>query len=151
MLDRLGQTSRAQGTRLYVLIALFAALIALVSIASALAQQTGERRQEAASLRSVGVRSSAVSGAYRREALVLASVTFLGTTAAAWVACRVLLPSLPLVSGWSYAPPIDAAPHLSSLALSALVAGGITGVATFVAFRRVGRSSPPRILREDLT
>lgn len=149
VLERLGQTRRAQGIRLYALVAAFAGLIALVSIASAVTQQTRERRREAASLRSVGVRARAIAGAYRREALVLAVTTFVGTTIAAWIASRVLLPALPLVSGWAYAPPLDAAPRLMFITLSALVAGAVVGAVTFVAFRRVSRSSPPRILRED--
>ncbi len=150
VLKRLDQTQRAQGTRLYVLVAIFAGLIALVSIASALAQQTGERRREAASLRSVGVRARAIAGAYRREAVVLATATFVGTAVAAWMACRVLLPALPLVLGLGVRAPAGRGPASvvhrrcprSSLAC-------VVGVATFLAFRGVGRASPPRILRED--
>ncbi len=147
--DRLGQTPRAQGTRLYLLVAVFAGLIALVSIASTIAQQTRERRREAASLRSVGVRARAVAGAYRAEALLLAVMTLVGTAVAAWVTCRVLLAALPLVSGWAFAPPLDAAPRTSFIVLAALVAGAVVGLITYVAFRGVGRASPPRILRED--
>jgi hypothetical protein len=148
-LHRLDQTPRAQGTRLYVVVAGFSGLLALVAIVSTLAQQTRERRREAASLRSVGFKARAIAGAYRREAVVLAVTTFVGTTVGAWTACHVLLPALPLVSGWEFAPPMDAAPHISFIAASALVAGGVVGIATFVAFRGVGRGSPPRILRED--
>jgi hypothetical protein len=147
--ERLGQTPRAQGTRLYVLVAGFAALIALVAIASALTQQIQERRREAASLRSVGVRPKAVAGAYRREALVLAGTTFVGTTLAAWTACRALLPALPLVSGWEFAPALDATPRVSFITVSALVSGLVVGAVTFLAFRRVSRAAAPRILRED--
>jgi hypothetical protein len=151
VLEKLGETPRAQGTRLYVLVAAFAGLIALVSIASTVAQQTRERRQEAAGLRSVGVRARAISGAYRREALTLALATFVGTSLAAWTACRVLLRALPLVSGWAFAPPLDPAPHLPFIGLAALVAGAVVGLVTYVAFRGVGRASPPRILREDVS
>jgi hypothetical protein len=148
---RLGQTPRALGTRLYVLVALFAGLIALVSIASALAQQLRERRVEAASLRGVGIAAKSVAGAYRREALVLAVTTVVGTAVTAWVASQALLPALPLVPTLVYAPPLDVTPRISFIGLSALVAGVVVGLVTYLAFRRVGRASPPRTLREDLS
>ncbi|MEJ7628173.1 MAG: FtsX-like permease family protein [Nocardioidaceae bacterium] len=147
-LARLDDTPRAQGTRLYVLVAGFAALIALVSIASAAAQQTSQRRQEAAGLRSAGVRSGQIAGAYRREAAALAVVTFVSTSVAGWAACRVLLPALPLVSGWLFAPPLDATPNLSVIAVTALASGATAGLVTYLAFRSTARSSPPRLLRE---
>jgi FtsX-like permease family len=149
VVHRLERTAEAQGTRLYLLVAIFAALIALVSIASALAQQTRERRVEAASLRSVGVRPSQVSGAYGREGALLAGATFVGTTLTAWVACRALLPALPLVPDVAFVPAMDATPRIPLLTLSAVVAGVVVGLLTYLTFRRLGRGSPPRILREE--
>lgn len=150
-LTRLEQTPRAEGTRLYLLVALFAGLVALVSSASAVLQQIGQRRQEAASLRTAGLRVPEIAAAYRREAVLLAVATLLGTSVAAWSASRVLLPALPLVSGWAFAPPLEAAPRPVLLGLTALIAGAVVGLVTYVAFRRLAGSSPPRVLREDET
>lgn len=144
----LGEQPRAQGTRLYLLIAAFAALIALISIGSSVAQQNRERRTEAASLRSVGVGVREVAGAYRREAIVLAVATFVGTLIGAWGSARVLLRALPLVSGWAFAPPLDVSPHVVLIISTALVAGIVVAVLTYVGLRGVGRAAPPRLLRE---
>lgn len=150
-LARLDRTPRAQGTRLYLVVAGFAALIALVGAAAAAAQQVGERRSEAASLRSVGVLVRKITGAYRREALLLAVATAAGTAVAAWVTCRVLLPALPLVSGWAFAPPLDAAPDLRWILTAAAAAGGVVAFVVWLAFHRVARTARPRLLREDVS
>jgi len=150
MLSRLGRAPRAEGTRLYALTAAFAALIALVSIASSVAQQVRERRVEAASLRSVGIDATTIVSAYRREALVLAGAAFAGTGAAAWLSCWALLPALPLVSGWVFAPPLDLTPDPLLIGPTALVAAATVAAVTYAAVRGIGRSAPPRLLREDL-
>lgn len=150
-LVRLDDTPRAQATRLYVLVAGFAALIALVSIASGVAQQTSQRRREAAGLRSAGVRPGQIAGAYRLEAAALAGTAFVAVSLAGWAAGRVLLPALPLVSGWLFAPPLDATPDLSVVAASAMASGAAAGLVTYLAFRTLARSSPPRLLRDDVS
>lgn len=149
-LHRLAATPRAQGTRLYLVIALFSALIALVSLASAVAQQRPERKREAAGLRVVGVPTRLINGAYHRETVLLAAAAFLGTCVASYLACRALLPALPLVSGWLFAPPLDASPRLVTILVTAIVCGGVVAGLTYAAFRRIGRSAAPRMLREDL-
>lgn len=148
-LTRLDESPGALGTRLYLLIAAFAALIALVGLAAAVAQQRQERRLEAASLRSVGVRAAQIGGAYRREAVVLAVATLIGTSVAAWTCCAVLLGALPLVSGWAFAPPLNVSPQLDWISLTAVAGGVAVALASYLAFRRIGRSSAPRLLRED--
>lgn len=149
LLARLDESPRAQGTRLYALIAVFAGLIALVSIASTVAQQRRERRVEAASLRSVGVGSTTILAAYRREVLVVAGAALAGTAAAAWLSCSLLLAALPLVSGWAFAPALDVTPDMGLIVRTALVAGAAVAVITYAALHGIGRSAPPRLLRED--
>jgi hypothetical protein len=150
-LNRLEATPRAQGTRLYLVIAVFAAMIALLSLASGVAQQRLERRTEAASLRSAGVRTGEINQAYRTEVLLLGAATLVGTAITCWASCKALLGALPLVSGWSFAPPLDASPHLAWVLLSAVVAGAVVVGLGYLAFHRVGRSAAPRLLREDVT
>ena len=150
-LAHLSSSPRAEGTRLYTLVAVFAVLIALVTLASTVAQQTVERRLEAASLRSVGVPRSAIRDGFRREAGLLAAVTFVATLVGSWVTGVALLPALPLVSGWAFAPPLDATPRLVLIAACALVAAALVAASIFLAFRSVRGSSQPRDLREDLT
>jgi hypothetical protein len=148
--ERLAQTPRAQGTRLYVLVAVFAAIIAVLALAAGVAQQRVERRVEAASLRSAGVRARQINDAYRTEVLVLGSATLIGTAIACWASCKALLGSLPLVSGWAFAPPLDASPRtLWVLVCSVGAAVSVVGIG-YLAFRRIGRASAPRLLREDI-
>lgn len=149
-LQRLASTPRAQGTRLYLVIAFFSALIALVSLASAVVQQRPERRREAAGLRVVGVPTRLINGAYHRETALLAAAAFLGTCVASYLACRALLPALPLVSGWLFAPPLDASPRVVTILATALACAAGVAALTYLAFRRIGRSAAPRMLREDL-
>ncbi|MDX6297893.1 MAG: hypothetical protein QOI51_1750 [Nocardioidaceae bacterium] len=148
-LRRLEASARAQGTRLYILVAVFAALIVVLSVVSSVSQQRHQRRQEAASLRSVGVPVAQITGAYRRETFLLAVASGVGTCLASWVACRVLLHALPLVSGWAYGPRPDTSPQLGLIAATALVVGVTVAAVVYVALRRVGRSAPPRLLREE--
>ncbi len=149
MLGQLERTPRAEGTRLYLLLAGLAGLIALVSVTASAAQQVRERRLEAASLRTVGINAAVVLAAYRREALLLAAATFAGTAVGAWISCLVLLRALPLVSGWAFAPPPDVDPNPLIIGPTALAAAAAVAVVAYVALRGVGRSSPPRLLRED--
>ena len=148
-LSRLDASARAQGARLYVLVAVFSALIVVLSLISGVAQQRRQRRQEAASLRSVGVGVAQITAAYRREAALLAVSAGVGTCLASWVACRALLHVLPLVSGWPFGPRPDTAPQLGLIAATALVAAVMVAVVVYLAFRRVGLSAPPRLLREE--
>jgi hypothetical protein len=61
----------------------------------------------------------------------------------------VLLHALPLVSGWAYGPRPDTSPQLGLIAATALVVGVTVAGVVYVALRRVGRSAPPRLLREE--
>ncbi len=85
------------------------------------------------------------------EAGLLAAVTFVATLVGSWVTGVALLPALPLVSGWAFAPPLDATPRLVLIAACALVAAALVAASIFLAFRSVRGSSQPRDLREDLT
>lgn len=147
--DRLADTPRAQGTRLYALVALLAALIALIGMASAAAQQVRERRSEAASLRSVGVRSRSIGRAYRTEALLLAVGAAIGTAVAGWLAAWIMLPALPLTSAVPHVPTLDASPHTSIVVATAVAAGIAVALVVYAAFRRVARTARPRLLRES--
>jgi hypothetical protein len=146
----LAKTPRALGTRLYLLIALFSALIALVALASGLIQQRGERQREAASLRSAGVRAREINAAYRTEVVLLGVATLVGTAVAAWISCAALIAALPLVSGWAFAPPLNSSPRLTWVLLCAGLAAVAVTLLGYLAYRRVGRMSAPRLLREEL-
>lgn len=149
-LSSIDETPRAQGSRMFLLVAVSAGLVAIVFLITIIVAQTRERRTEAASLRSLGLAPATISSAYRREALTLGLTTFVGTSAAAWVACRGLLARLPLVSGWSFAPPLDSAPRLGWILLVSVGLGVVVGGAVLVGFARIGATSPPRLLREAL-
>lgn len=144
------QQTAAQGVRLYLLIACFAALLAVVTAIAAVADQIGGRRKEAASLRSVGLSARGVAKGYMREAVVLAVAVAAASVAAGWIGCRALLGALPLVDPGRFGLALDTAPRFSLIVPVALGAGVVLWVVVTVAFRRVGRSSPPASLREDL-
>ncbi|MGI8577157.1 MAG: ABC transporter permease [Nocardioidaceae bacterium] len=139
---------RAQGTRIFLLIALFGGLIALVSVVSSTTRQVKDRRQEAASLRVVGVPIRQISRGYRREALVVGAAVLIGTAIAVWIACRALLAALPLVTHRPFGLPFDASPRLGLIVIVAVAAGVLVTIVIAAVYRAVGRASPPQLLRD---
>ena len=113
-------------------------------------EQRRERRTEAASLRAVGVRARVVADSYRGEAATLALATALASALTIWLGCRALLPALPLVDPGDFGLPFNPTPQIRLVVGLGLVAGMCVAVVVFLAFRHIGRSSPPRLLREDL-
>ncbi len=144
------QQTTAQGVRLYLFIALFAAVLALLTAIAAAADQIGGRRQEAASLRSVGLSARGISRSYRREALALAVAVAAASLAAGWFACRALLGALPLVDAGRFGLALDTAPRFVLIVPLAVGAGVVVAVVVAIAFRRIGRTSAPASLRQDL-
>ncbi len=139
-----------QSTLLYSIIAVFGLLIAILSLVSTVVGQRRERRAEAASLRTVGVDSRTVASAYRREAQTLGVTVAVIAAATVWLACLSLLGVLPLVNSGRFGLPFDPTPRPSLVALVAGVAGLGVALVTFFSYRKVARSSPPRLLREDI-
>jgi putative ABC transport system ATP-binding protein len=137
----------AQGVRLYSLMSGFAALIALLGMASSAAAQRRDRRHEAASLRVSGVPSRTLTAAIRTEAVWLALMVFALVAAVGWAASRVAIENLELVPISPYSPLLTSTPSLRSVAIAAAGAGVVVGLGTFLAYRSIARTSPPRILR----
>jgi hypothetical protein len=148
-LARIQRGGTAQGTLLYTMIAAFGMLIATLSVVAAVADRRRERRREAASLRLVGVPSATVTSGYRGEAELLGLAVLVIGGITVWLGCHELLSALPLVNPGRFGLPLDGAPRLG---LVAALAGG-TGLAVtlgiFLGLRKVGRSSPPSLLREE--
>jgi ABC-type lipoprotein release transport system permease subunit len=148
-LDRAQRQPDVQGVRLYSLMSLFAALIALVGLAASVAGQRDERQREAASLRVTGVRARHIRSAHRREALWLAICAFVAVAVTGWVAARLTVGSLSLVPETAYSPTLDGDPQWSTVLPVAVVAALAVGVITLLANRRVARTSRPSMLRDD--
>jgi hypothetical protein len=148
-LDAALQRPSAQGVRLYSLMSIFAALIALVGMASSAAAQRRDRRREAASLRVSGVPSRTLTAAIRTEAVWLAVTVFALVGVAGWVASRVAIENLDLVPVSPYSPLLTSTPSQRSVVGAAVAAAMVVGLGTFVAYRSLARTSPPRILRGD--
>lgn len=146
---RIQRGGTAQGTLLYTLIAGFGPLIAALSLLSVVAEERRGRRREAASLRVLGVHSGEVTRGYRGEAEVLGLAVAVIAGAAVWVACRALLGVLPLVNPGEFGLLFNATPKLTLVVGVAVGAGAVVGLVSYLSFRLVGRSSPPRLLREE--
>lgn len=147
-LDSIERSDTATGTRLYLLIALFALLIAAVSLVAATAGQRGERRTEAAALRVAGVGAGEIARGYRGEAQALGLGVAVASGLAVWVGCRALLAALPLVDPGEFGLVFDVTPDARVVTALAVAAGLFVALVIFGSFRRIGRSSPPRLLRE---
>lgn len=147
-LAALQQKPGALSSRVYLLIALVAALVALVALVAGITEQSRERRSEAASLRVVGVAPRLIGRGYRREALLLALAAGLGSAAGAVISSYAVLDVLPIVPGGALLPPLDAAPRPLWIAVGAVGALVMVAVVVDALLRRVGATSPPRLLRE---
>lgn len=148
-LDRNQRRPQVQGVRIYTLMSIFAALIATVGLAAAVAGQRGERQHEAASLRVTGVRIRQIRSAHRREATWLSVSALLVVAVTGWLAARLTLEGLGLVPVTAYSPVLEADPDLTTVAVVALAAGALVGIVTLVLNRRVARNSPPSLLRDE--
>jgi ABC-type lipoprotein release transport system permease subunit len=148
-LDRAQRQPDVQGVRLYTLMSLFAALIALVGLASSVVGQRDERQREAASLRVTGVRARHIKSAHRREALWLGACAFVAVAVTGWGAARLTVGSLSLVPETAYSPTLDGDPQWSTVLPVAVAAALAVGVITLFANRRVARTSRPSMLRDD--
>jgi len=148
-LDRISRTETAKGTRLYLLIALFTLLLALVTVTSSVMEQRRDRRSEAASLRVIGVRPGQIAGGYRDEAWTLGVAAALTSWLAIWIACLSLLAALPLVQPGEFGLPFDPAPDRTVSLWLGAASGLFVALTVFMGFRRIGRTSPPRMLREE--
>ena len=140
----------AQGVRLYVLMSVFAGLIALIGMAAAVTGQRDERRREAASLRVTGVHAQHIGAAHRKEAGWLAACAFVVVAVTGWLAARITLEGLALVPQTAYAPGLQGEPRLTTVLAVAAGAGLMVGVVTYLVNRGVARRSPPSILRDEV-
>jgi hypothetical protein len=149
-LDHARERADAQGVRLYVLMSVFAGLIAAVGLAASVSGQREQRRREAASLRVTGVRSGQVGAANRTEAGWLAVCAFVVVAVAGWVAARITLAGLALVPQTAYSPPLEGTPDLVGLLAVAATAGLLIWVVTMWFARGIARHSPPSLLRDEV-
>lgn len=147
LLDAKQRSQDAQGVRLYALLSLFAALIAGIGLLAALGGQREEREQEAASLRVSGVPSRHIAAAYRVEAGWLAGCTFVVVAVGGWIASRLSIGALPLVTRSSYDPVLSSRPSLGLLLAVAAGAAALVGLLTLAVTRRIAGRSPPSSLR----
>lgn len=137
----------AQGIRLYLLMSVFAGLIAGVSLIASVLAQRADRRDEAASLRVSGVPVSSITGAHAVEAFVLALTAFVVVWLAGWVASGASLGALSLVPQSDYLPLLGGPNRPWEIIAVAAGAGLLVGGVTYAAYRSVARSSPPSLLR----
>jgi hypothetical protein len=96
-----------------------------------------------------GVRSRHIRAAHRREALWLAVGAAVAVAVTGWVASRLTLEGLSLVPQTAYSPLLQADPRWSTVIPVALGAGVAVGMVTLFANRRIARTSPPSLLRDD--
>ncbi len=146
-LERARARPDAQGIRLYVLMSLFASLIAAISLVGSVLAQRAERRDEAASLRVCGVPVSSINNASAVEAAVLAVTAFVVVGLAGWAASGASLDALSLVPRSEYLPVMGGPTNLAGVVAVAAGAALLVGIVTYAGCRGVARTSPPSRLR----
>jgi hypothetical protein len=146
--DTVAGSGAVQG-RVYLLMAGFCLVAALLVVAAAVARQRSAWRRDAAALRVLGVRPAQVLRAGLVEVAALAVAAVAATVAGALVAVDLLLPNLDLVTVPEHAVPLTSGVAVAPLALAAVA---VAAIVLLVGGRGRGAraaSSRPAILREE--
>lgn len=144
-----GDAAGAEQARAYTLMTAACALVALLALAAGVARHRRGYRRDVAALRVVGIGPATARRAGRTELAALAVLVAVAVLAGGWLAVRLLLGGLPLLTPGPAAPLLDTAPTLPALlvpaalaTLAVLLVGGRARVVRPAATR-------PALLRED--
>lgn len=147
---KVGAAAGADQARAYALMAVFCALVALLALAAGVARHLRGYRHDVASLRVLGIGLGAARRAGRVELAALAGVVLLAVAAGGYLAVRLLLDGLPLITPSPAALPLDTAPDRLTLAAPAVLAAAallvVGGRARAV---RPGSTRPSTLREED--
>ncbi|NYE36438.1 cytochrome bd-type quinol oxidase subunit 2 [Nocardioides cavernae] len=143
--DRFGGAQAAA----YALTALACALVALIALGAGVARHLRDYRRDVASLRVVGISAGTARRAGRAELLSLTVLVLVTVVAGGWLAVRLLLAGLPLLSIPVAGLALDTAPHLVPLAVPALLAAAAVVLVGGRARNVRASTTRPSLLREE--
>ena len=118
----LGRAAGADQARAYVLMAGACVLVALLALTAGVARHRRGYRRDVAALRVLGIGVATARRAGRAELTSLAVLVVLAVAVGGWVAVRLLLAGLPLLTPPPAAQPLDTGPRLLALLLPAALA-----------------------------
>jgi putative ABC transport system permease protein len=135
------------GLRLFLVVGLATALLAVFGVFTSAVLQSRWRAYEVASLRVVGVSRRSLLRASMLEYVVMLGLAVVLGLAAAWVAVQLVLPAISLGPADEFAPPPDYATQWSVLGLVGVALFLVASAIAFVVSRRTTRLGRPATLR----
>ncbi|PVG84217.1 hypothetical protein DDE18_00820 [Nocardioides gansuensis] len=114
--------SGADQARAQALMAVAAALVALLALAAEVARQLRGYRHDVAALRVLGIGLGTARRAGRAELALVAGLVVVAVVAGGWLAARLLLAGLPLLSPPIASTPLDTSPAVVWLLVPAALA-----------------------------
>ena len=133
----------------YALTALACALVALLALGAGVARHLRDYRLDVASLRVLGISTGTARKAGRTELVSLTVLVLGAVVAGGWLAVRLLLDGLPLLSVPVAGLPLDTAPHLWPVVIPALLAGAAMALVGGRARAVRAATTRPSLLREE--
>ena len=140
--------ARAQSVA-YALTALACALVALLALGAGVARHLHDYRLDVASLRVLGISTGTARRAGRAELVSLTVLVLVGVVAGGWLAVRLLLDGLPLLSLPVAGLPLDTAPHLVPLVVPAVLAAAAVVLVGGRARAVRAATTRPSLLRDE--
>ena len=133
----------------YALTALACALVALLALGAGVARHLRDYRLDVASLRVLGISTGTARRAGRAELASLTVLVLVGVVAGGWLAVRLLLDGLPLLSLPVAGLPLDTAPHLVPLVVPAVLAAAAVVLVGGRARAVRAATTRPSLLRDE--
>lgn len=137
----IGTAAGADQARAHALMAVACVLVALLALAAGVARHLRGYRRDVAALRVMGIGVATARRAGRTELASLAALVVLAAGIGGWLAVRLLLGGLPLLTPSAAAQALDTGPRPLAVLVPALLAAGAVLVVG-------GRA---RVVREDAT
>ena len=133
----------------YALTALACALVALLALGAGVARHLRDYRLDVASLRVLGISTGTARRAGRAELVSLTVLVLVGVVAGGWLAVRLLLDGLPLLSLPVAGLPLDTAPPLVPLVVPAVLAAAAVVLVGGRARAVRAATTRPSLLRDE--
>jgi hypothetical protein len=147
--DSLGEAHGGAQSVAYALTALACALVALLALGAGVARHLRDYRRDVASLRVLGISVGTARKAGRAELVSLTVLVLAVVVAGGWLAVKLLLGGLPLLSLPVAALPLDTAPHLMPLAIPAVLSAAAVVLVGGRARAVRASTTRPSLLREE--
>jgi hypothetical protein len=147
--ESLGERYGGAQSVAYALTALACALVALLALGAGVARHLRDYRSDVASLRVLGISVGTARKAGRAELVSLTVLVLAIVVAGGWLAVRLLLAGLPLLTLPVAGSPLDTAPHAWPLAIPAVLAAAAVVLVGGRARAVRAATTRPSLLREE--